>query len=240
MRPSASPVRVNTVSRDWRSPLPSEKQHAYLVTVRKLEISYTMFSVALDEALGFRRQGRLNHAYQVLSVSPSLCGRFARSMKALLRAMTAHAKHFGTTPNLLPLDPENFHTLRSRRTANLSSLYARILLSRRSQFQHKISILEDLVEDLGSVFARTTDQLSEDLYPEPDKMWDLLDQAHYDLNTCLRECIVTFKSFLMALPDKQLGEFSGALEKEAFAEQKEPLRDKSHLAHRRMALLKGQ
>jgi len=38
-----------------------------------------------------------------------------------------------------------------------------------------------------------------------------VDAGHYDLNTCLREAIVVFKSFLIALPEDQLGAFQNAV-----------------------------
>jgi len=34
--------------------------------------------------------------------------------------------------------------------------------------------------------------------------WAALDAGHFDLNTCLRETVVLFKSFLVVLPEEQL------------------------------------
>jgi hypothetical protein len=79
---------------------------------RQLEASYAMFSINVDEAFGMRRAGRLSTAYQLLHVAPDLCGRLTHALLNLLRAMLAHAKHLGTVPNLAPLNPANFHSLR--------------------------------------------------------------------------------------------------------------------------------
>jgi hypothetical protein len=231
---------TGSVVRDWRTPLGSVKSAAYVVCVGRLENAYSMFSVNLDEAIGLRRYGRTCKAHQVLSVAPALCQRLARPLQSLLRAMLQHAKHFGTTPNLAPLDPENFQNSRSQRVARFNDLLSNILVTRKSRFLHKISALGDLVDNLDTSFESTVEELAgrESLQPEHD--WELLDAVHYDLNTCLREAVVLFKSFLHALPDAQLASFQGALKAPS-----EPLTGlvvarSRHLAHRRMAFLKGQ
>jgi hypothetical protein len=230
-------TRPGSVSQDWRKPLSSEKSRAYARSLRTLETAYTMFSVNLDEAFGFRRCGRMAAAHQVLSVSPALCRRLAVPLHSLLCAMLDHAKHFGTTPNLVPLAPENFQHARSQRVALFNDLFSKVLLTKRSQFIHKIAALSDLVNELDSSFEDAIEDLcgEESVYPERD--WELLDSVHYDLNTCLREADVLFKSFLHALPEGQLDDFEVNLRTHGEAGTR--LAD-SQVAHRRIAFLKGQ
>lgn len=235
---TASPA--GSVSQDWRASLSAEKSVTYLHTLRLFETSYAMFSINLDEALGLRRMGRLDKAYMVLSVTPALCKRLAGDVQVLLRALLAHAKHFRITPNISPLDPYNFQQNASRRAAHFNRLCSHILLSQRSQFVHKISTLLELIEDLNTTFSRSSLELNEFSSLQPERAWELLDAAHYDINTCLREAIVLLKSFLHALPEEQLLEFNAALQKHAFVPSSRILVPKQRLAHRRMSLLKGQ
>jgi len=209
-------------------------------TLRGLETSYAMFSVNLDEAIGLRRNGRLVKAQQALTVTPALCKRLADSLGNLLRAMLSHAKHFRVSPNLSPLDPENFHQAKSRRAASFNGLCSRIFLSQRSQFLHKISTLLELVENLNDVFNNATAELNDPASFRPEHDWDLLDASHYDVNTCLRETIVLLKCFLLALPDEQLLDFNAVLMGAPRPTAAPWLAPKRHLAHRRMTLLKGQ
>jgi len=240
LRLTFSPLRVGSVSQDWRSPLSAEKSKTYMDALRGLETSYAMFSVNLDEAIGLRRNGRMIKAHQALSVTPALCKRLADLLESLLRAMLAHAKHFRTTPNLSPLDPENFQQAKSRRAASFNGICSRIFLSQRSQFLHKISTLLELVENLNESFSGAAEELGDPSSVEPELEWELLDASHYDLNTCLRESIVLLKCFLLALPDEQLLEFNAALHGAAIPSSSPLLAPKRHLAHRRMTLLKGQ
>jgi len=233
-------TNVTSVSQNWRSPLSPEKSIPYLHTLRLLETSYTMFSINLDEAIGLRRCGQLGRAYQALSITPTLCLRLANQLQLLLRAMLSHAKHFHVVPSINPLNAENFQNPRSRRAASFNSLCSRVVLSQRSQFLHKLSTLADLIEDLEKTFGEAAADLKDSSSVQPERQWAILDSSHYDINTCLRESIVLLKCFFHALPVEQITEFTAALQKQPSPSTSRVLLPKRHLAHRRMALLKGQ
>jgi hypothetical protein len=131
-----------------------------------------MFSVNLDEAFGMRCGGHTSKAFQVLAVAPELCQKLAHPLHSLLHAMLEHAKHFGTTPKLAPLDAANFQNPRSQHVPRFNDLFGKVLLMRKSQFLNKISTLADLANELDSSFESTVEELasSESLHPERD--WD--------------------------------------------------------------------
>jgi hypothetical protein len=228
-----------SVSQDWRMPLKGNKSHTYFDFVQHLESIYGMFSVNLDEALGLWRAARGPKAYQVLSVGPALCGRLAYPLSGVLQVMLEHAKHFGIAPNIAPLNAGNFQNSRSQRVARFNDLLSRVLWTRKSQFVHKISALADLVDELHKNFQSTATNLVSGDSLHCDRDWDLLGAIHYDLNTCLRETVVLFKSFLHALPEQELPMLQAMLERQSATIT--PVQPHTHhLAHRRMAFLKGQ
>ncbi len=240
MLPGPGSMRNGSVSQDWRTPLARDKSEVYLRLLHRLETSYAMFSVNLDEALGLRQNGRLAKAQQVLSVSSALCQRLSTPLVCLLRAMMIHARHASTAPNLASLDPQNFQNARSQRVARFNNVFSKVLLTRRSQFLHKISTLTELVEELTAKFLASTEEIFEGDPVHPDGEWEVLDASHYDLNTCLRETVVLFKSFLHALPEEQLQEFQSIVQEQtASAEGYIPAKAR-YLVHRRMAAIKGQ
>jgi len=200
-----------TVKDDWRAWLPAEKDVVFRSHVRQLEISYNMLSVSLDEALELRQGGRFEKASLAVCVTPDLCNRFAHPLVALLWSLSEHAKHYGTVPNAAPLDPSNFQGTRGQRAALLSSLFSRVLLSERAQFLYKISTLGEMVDDLNRDFCAAATDIVNGASSDYDAEWQAVDAAHYDLNTCLREAIVLLKSFLMVLPDDELGPFQSTV-----------------------------
>ena len=124
--------------------------------------------------------------------------------------------------------------------ARFNSVFSKVLLTRRSQFLHKISTLTELVEELAANFLASSEEILAGDSLDSDSEWDVLDASHYDLNTCLRETVVLFKSFLHALPESQLQEFLATFqERTACAEGLLPAKAR-YLVHRRMAAIKGQ
>jgi hypothetical protein len=195
------------VKDDWRARLPEEKLKVFTAYVRRLESAYGMLSVSLNEALALRQEGRLIKCCQVVNVTPSLCARMTEPLASLIRVLSDHAKHYGTVPNAAPLDPQNFQTIKGQRSARMSGLLSKVLLSQRTQFLHKLGTLLEMVENLGKEYCESAEELGRGLSTDPFLLWKTIDAAHYDLNTCLRETIVLLKSFLRALPDDQLANF---------------------------------
>ena len=208
-------ARGKSVKDDWRAWLPEAKEQVYQKQLHVLESRYVMLSVSLDEAIELRHLGQLGKSRQAVGITSGLCRLLTQALGGLLRALSEHAKHYGTIPNAAPLDPANFQGLRGQRSARMSSLLNHVLLSQRLQFLHKVSTLEEMVEDLGNDYCHAADDLADGFSSNPTKMWAAVDIDHYDLNTCLREVIVVFKSFLIALPETQLGAFQDTVRQQS-------------------------
>jgi hypothetical protein len=236
----APQARGASVKADWRARLSQEKNAVFGRYVQEFETSYTMFSITLNEAIELRQAGQLANCSQVVWMASSLCDRLANPLAATLRALGEHAKHYGTIPSNSPLDSSNFQGTREQRSARMSGLLSRVLLTQRSQFLHKISTLHEMVENLDRQFRDTADEVASGTSINPLASWRALDEAHYDLNTCLRESIVLLKSFIVAVPDDQLPGFQTAVSTQVQL-FKRPAESRPFAArHRRMAPIAGQ
>jgi hypothetical protein len=226
-------ARGKSVKDDWRAWLPEAKAQVFNKQVHRLESSYVMLSVSLDEAIELRQLGQPGKSLQAVGITSGLCGLLTHSLAGLLRALSEHAKHYGTIPNAAPLDPANFQGEKGQRSARMSNLLNHILLSQRLQFLHKVSTLVEMVEDLDKDFRRAADDLAEGLSANPKEMWDEVDTDHYDLNTCLREAIVVLKSFLIALPENQLGTFQDTVREQSAPQETGLASRQGLIRHRR-------
>ena len=235
--------QLPSVQDDWCAWLPQQKAQVFAGYVLELEITYNMFSVALNEALELRQTRMLTQSYRAASMTPALCDRLSGHLSAVLRALSEHAKHYGTIPNTAPLDPENFQGPKEQRTARMSALLSRVLLTQRSQFLHKMNTLAEMTGDIGKGFQLAVDNLANGASIRPDMDWQVMDHAHYDINTCLREAIVLLKSFVRVLPDDQLGVFQKAVRAQmrAYDSSNTPGGARSELVSaRRMASVGGE
>ena len=235
VRAQTPPSKYSSVQQDWNSWLPPAKAAAFDSCVRQLETFYGMFSVSLNEALEFRRMGKSGQSCQAIFVIPALCARLARPLEGLLHTLGEHAKHFGIVPNIAPLDSSNFRGAHEQRTARMSDLLSFVLLTQRSQFLHKIDTLQEMVFSIRRHFSEIASDLGSGASSEPSSDWRAVDDAHFDLNTCMREAIVLLKSFLVVLPDDQLTVFRNSINAQIQAPyREEPARGG------RMVLIEGE
>jgi hypothetical protein len=233
-------ARGRSVKDDWRAWLPEAKAQVFNKHVHELESSYVMLSVSLDAAIELREMGEPGKSLQAVGITSGLCKLLTQALVGLLRALSEHAKHYGTIPNAAPLDPANFQGQRGQRSARMSGLLNRVLLSHRLQFLHKVSTLEEMVDDLGKDFRNAADDLAAGISRNPKKIWAEVDADHYDLNTCLRESIVVFKSFLIALPEGQLGAFQDTVRQQSQLQETGETSPQHVTRHRRMTAIAGQ
>jgi hypothetical protein len=199
-----------------------------------------MLSVPLNEAFALKQKGDSARACQEIGVVGELCSRLAVRINAVLHAMSQHSRHFGIVPNQAPLETANFHSDRGQRGARHSNLISHVLLSERSQFLNKLNALEEIVDGLGDEFIESALELSTGITAEPSLLWKSLDLDHFDLNTCLRETDVLFKSFLFVLPEGQLENFDFTVRGLARARRPSPTTSAAIIHARRMAEVAGQ
>lgn len=233
-------ARGKSVQEDWRARLAEDKAAVFDAYLRELESSYAMLSVSLNESMELWQHGILGKAVQSVGISSGLCGLLTRPLTSLLRALCEHAKHYGTMPNTAPLDPANFVGHRGQRSARMSGLLSRVLLSQGQQFVHKASTLCEMVEDLSTDYRQAAEELAESTASNPRGAWNTVDTNHYDLNTCLRETIVLFKSFLIVLPEDQLGAFQITARQQSETRKREAPSRQFIIRHRRITQIAGQ
>lgn len=219
--------------------MPDDKLEVFQTQLQQLESPYAMFSISLNEVIGLREQGQIGKSCQAVYMVASLCTMMVQPLAALLRSLAEHARHFGTIPNTAPLDPENFHGARCQRVSRISGLVSKVLLTQRNRFFHKLTTLEELVENLERDFRASAEDLADVGAANSAALWQAVDDCHFDLNTCLRETTVLLKSFLMAVPMEQLPSFQNILQRQlraAHARENDP----REVRHGRMASIGGQ
>ena len=233
-------ARGESVKEDWHSWLTESKQVVFHKYEQQLESNYIMFSVSLNEAITLLREGRLINALQTIGLSPVLCHLLTQPLSCLLRALGEHARHYGTMPNAAPLDAGNFRGFKVQRLARINALLSRVLLSHRLQFLYKIGALQEMIGHLEEDFCLAAEDLAEGTATDPRGTWQLVDLNHYDLNTCYREALVLFKSFLVALPEDQLVPFQESVLEYSRAHEAEIPSRPSMIRDRRMAQMAGE
>ena len=199
--------RTATVQEDWVAWLPEAKDRLFAFTHQELEVSYSILSVTLDDALTLCKQGLLPPARQQAVVFADLFERLAGCLRGVLRALYEHGHHFGTLPNVAPLHSVFFRSARSQQIARTNSLLSFLVLRGRTRFFRKLGALEQIVADLNKDAHSIVGDVAKANSFRLVKQWQGLEILHYDLNTCLCETTIMLKSFFCVLPGDELKEF---------------------------------
>jgi len=190
-----------SVRAEWISHLPGERQQLFRDVVVSLEATYMMMSVALNEAMLIRANGQLVQARAQAEVCGEFGERLARKVKILIDGMKVHGKNMSDLPVVLPLTASNFQHSETRLAAGLQWLLHNLIPNFRFRFFHKLRVLRAAVDGLSRQFSQTAKEIADNQSVRPAAAWQELDYLHYDLNTCLREAIVTMKCFLRGMPE---------------------------------------
>lgn len=192
------------VCEDWITTLPREKARTFDALVRHWECIYAMMSVALDDAVSLRSRGELICARQQLSVAAALLDPLAEALTSLCKTLSMRGRRLRAVPVVEPLNTDFFRGDTGRSAAAWNGILHRVLFGNRPRFLQKLRILTEAIDDLTREFHEAAGDISKGLAVQPSDCWERLDCLHYDLNTCLREVEVVFKSFLRVMPADQL------------------------------------
>jgi hypothetical protein len=198
----------SSVDVDWRGELPNAHRHAFEAYTKEFEGSYLMFSISLDEAISLHESIWLSKSFQVVALTSELCAGLTTSLENLLRSLAEHCREHGTNPTVAPLNPSDFSNVWAKLVASSSLIWHNTLPTRRAQFQNKIRSLTSMIRRARQDLCVVAEALAiEGIVIDSSDSWAVMNRAHFDLNTCLRESFILLKCFLRVLPGVELHAF---------------------------------
>jgi hypothetical protein len=203
--------RPRTVQQDWLAWLPEEKGALFQAMFAELEVSYTILSIALDDALTFCNEGRLAMAREQARMFSGLFERVTGRMIGVLRSMDEHARQFGTAAKVAPLQVDMFRNDQAQSVARANYLLSMVSLRRPGRLFRKLAALNELVAKLQTQVRAIASEIVKGTSLSPAVQWANLEVLHHDANTCFCETSIVLKSFLCAMPDAELLPFRARL-----------------------------
>jgi hypothetical protein len=175
---------------------------------KELESSFGMFAVSLNEAVTLYRDGSLALSFEQATLTSGLCLRLYRNLDRVLRSLSEHSHAHGTNPSVASLKPGDYQSQHGLRAALASSLWSVAAFSQHKKFVNKVEALRAMVKHIGNDVCTSADLLgSRGATTVQGPQWLTMTEGCWDLNTCLRETLVSLKCFLRVLPDDQLSAF---------------------------------
>jgi hypothetical protein len=197
-----------SVELDWMGALPESHLAVFKVNCKELESSCGMFAVSLNEAMTLYRGGSLALSFEQATLTSGLCSRLNRNLENVLRSLSQHSHLHRTTPSVESLKPADYHSQHGVRAALASSVWSFAAISQHKRFVNKVEALRAMVKHIGNDVCTSADLLgSSGSTTVPEHQWLTMTEGYWDLNTCLRETLVSLKCFLRVLPEGQLSAF---------------------------------
>ena len=211
-----------TILSVWLGRLSAEKAAVFEPSVKELETGYFLVSIALDEGLLRNEAGDLQAARAAAELCGSLAERHAVVLWGALETMERRSRHFGTLPDVDPLNPDLFRTEAARTASFWNALLHRVLFSARQRWFHKLRTLEDILWSLRESFLERAEELAEGVSVEPLADWATLERTHDDWNTCLRETTILLKCLLTTLAPGEVEGLRRELEEQRKRAEEQP------------------
>lgn len=165
---------------------------------REWEAAYGMLSVALNEAMAERAEGRLVQARRQCTMAGQLATRLVQSVDAALVALRRRGREGDSLPVVQGLRPEHFRSEAAQQSAAWSYLANGLPLGRRLRFLLKLTALGRMLERTRAEFCSVAEEIAEGTSVSPEAGWRSMELLHDDLNTAMREAVVVLKSYLSA------------------------------------------
>jgi len=197
----------SSVQKDWLAYLPPERRRIFDLLSREWEESYAMLSVALNESIAERTEGRLVQARRQTLIAGQLAIRLCERLSPSLDALRVRARFRGVLPVVQGLRPGDFRGEQAQGTAAWSFLVHRIPMGRRLRFLAKLAALRAVLERTRVEFCEVAQEVGDGGSVDPEASWKKLDALHYDLNTLMRESVVVLKSYLSVAGDHGFAAF---------------------------------
>ncbi len=215
-------TRKRTILSVWLGRLSAEKAAVYEPSVKELETGYSLLSIVLDDGLLRTEAGELGEARAIAELCGALAERHAALLCGALETMERRSQHFGTLPEVDPLDPGTFRTDAARTASFWNALLHRVLFSVRQRWLHKLRTLEEILWGVRETFLKTAGELADGVSVEPRKDWATLEQTHDDWNTCLRETTILLKCLLTTLAPGEVEELRREFEEKRKRAEEQP------------------
>ncbi len=188
----------SSVQHGWLARLPDDRRKVFDHLSAGWEHTYAMLSVALDQAIALREDGRLVQARRQAAVAAALAARLADQLALSLAALQRGGFRRGPLPEVELLRTQNFRGRQARRAAGWNAMAGWVPLGLHARFTLKLLALQCALREIRREFCEIAREIEEGACIRPGAAWRALEALHYDLNTVVREAVVLLKSYLGA------------------------------------------
>jgi hypothetical protein len=187
--------------------LRQEREQIYQTVAMEIETQTVILGISLNEALGERDDGRTENAWRLVGLALCQWKRLAENARSLLNVLDANVSSARSALRVRTIHPQLFRSRTMLEFVHMRDALNQLVFRSKIRYQMNVRVLRRAVESLSSDFQKVYDSI-ETPSDASCEVWDLLDPAFHDFDLVIKEALLAFRYFLVALPDTALDEFA--------------------------------
>jgi hypothetical protein len=187
--------------------LRQEREQIYEPVALEIETQTVILGISLNEALGEREEGKTENAWRLVGLAVCQWKRLADNVRNLLDAIDANMPSARSVVRVRAIHPQLFRSRTMLGFVNMRDALEQLVFRSKVRYQMNIRVLRRAVETLSCDFQKAYESIDTPSAASFE-VWDLLDPAFHDFDLVIKETLLSFRYFLVALPDSALTEFA--------------------------------
>lgn len=188
-------------------PLPPEREDIYQPVALEIETQTVILGVSLNEALGERDAGNLENAWRLVRLAVCQWERLSEILTILLNSITENMPYTRTVVAVRNISTNRFKSRSMIEFGGMREMLDQLIFRSKPRYQTHIRVLRRALELLTAEFRRSY-RTAEQAPESSATMWTNLDPDFHDFDLLIKEALLAFRAFLIALPASALPAFA--------------------------------
>ncbi|HEV2498987.1 MAG TPA: hypothetical protein VGY31_05355 [Terriglobia bacterium] len=193
-----------------RIPLSPNAEKIYRPISLELETQIILLGISLNEALGQRQAGNEENAWRLARLALCQWDRLAEKVTVMLKSI---ADHFPQTRSLVSIRDLTAHEFKSNamiESMRMGAMLHEVIFRSKSRYQFQVRVIRRAVDTLTQEFNSAI-RAAERAPEGAEDLWDKIDPSFHDFDLVVKESLLAFRAFLLAVPAWLLPEIAAEL-----------------------------
>lgn len=192
-------------------PMGSLREAVFESIALELETHTAMLGVALNDAIEECEDGRLDIAWKLVRLAAEGWLRLAEIVTVTLNTVNDYMPVARVVVPARQMGKQRYLSPVMFDYARTNDFLQQFMFRSKMRFQMHLRVLRKAVELLTADFTQVYRSAGQAKHYPPE-LWRAIDLRFHDFDLLTKESLLALRSFLMGLPDSELGPFSAALQ----------------------------
>lgn len=188
-------------------PLTPDLDKIYRPVSLEVETRIVLLGISLNEALGERDSGNEENALRLVRLALCQWDRLAEVVAIVLDSISGYFPQARSLASSRDLTSNHFKSQTMIDFMRMGAMVHQVIFRSKSRYQSHIRVLGSAIDTLTAEFRGAFEE-AEQRSAVPLEMWANIDFCFHDFDLVVKEALLAFRTFLVALPAPLLSDLS--------------------------------